>query len=255
MSEPPRGRRSERTRDQEWADLDVGEYPHRLEVRGAPTSLTWPDLCANCASAASERIRVRRAFFRRGRRKSYGTFGYKVVSANIPFCGSCAARHRQTVENVSWFKRYGWWLLNPAHIATIGFAVMLALFLPSVRETPIDSEGGKVAWGIAAAFAFGIVWTIAVTWWMTRPDRFEPRSDITSACLVSHDVAQLLEGRRHIYGFRNETFAQAFERANQERIWTERDQAWMWKKSLVVTILLIAAIGGARLLLWVYQGK
>lgn len=248
-------RTAERTWDQESAGLDLSDYAHRLEVRGAPHSLTWPDMCANCAGAATERIRVRRAFFRRGRRRHYGVFGYKVVSANIPFCGSCAARHRETVSRRSWIRRYGWWLLNPAHIATIGFAVLLAMFLPDVLDTPIDSPGGKVAWGLAGVFAFGIVWTVTITWWMTRPDRFEPRTDITSACLVSHNVAQLFEERRHIYGFRNQTFAQAFERANQARLWTEHDQARMWKKSLVVTALLIAVIVVARLLLWFYQGR
>lgn len=39
------------------------------------------------------------------------------------------------------------------------------------------------------------------------------------------------------------------------RIWTEGDQARMWKKSLVATILLIVVFGGGRLLLWYYQGR
>jgi len=145
--------------------------------------------------------------------------------------------------------------LNPAHIATIGFSVLLAMILPSVLETPLTSSGGKVAWGLLGVFMFGIVWTIAVTWWMSRADRFEPRSEVTSACVISHDVAQFFEGRRHIYGLRNQRFADAFQRANHARIWTERDQAQMWRKSLVVTILLVVVIGGARLLLWYYEGR
>jgi hypothetical protein len=48
---------------------------------------------------------------------------------------------------------------------------------------------------------------------MTRPDRFEPRTQITLACAISHDVSQFFERRRHSYAFRNQTFAQAFERA------------------------------------------
>jgi len=112
-----------------------------------------------------------------------------------------------------------------------------------------------VAWGIPGVCLLGIVWTIGVTWWMTRPNRFEPQSEITSACAISHDVSQFFEGRRHIYAFRNQTFADAFERANASRVWTERDQSRMWKKSAVVTILLIVVIGGARLLLWYYEGR
>jgi hypothetical protein len=190
---PPTDWRADRTWDQKSAEDDLSRYPFRLEVRGAPRSLVWPDICANCGGAATERIRIRRAFYRRGRGRRYaGWFGYRVVSADVPFCGSCAARHRATVPRVSWLRRYRWFLLNPAHIATIGFAVLLAMALPSVLETPIASPGGKVAWGLLGVFIFGIVWTIGVTWWMSRPDRFEPRSEVTMACAISHDVAQFL---------------------------------------------------------------
>jgi hypothetical protein len=245
----------ERTRDQRSADDDLSAYPHRLEVRGAPRSVTWPDLCANCAGPAEERLRLRRAFYRRGHRKTRGWFGYKVVSASVPFCAACAGRHREAVPPVSFWRRYRWFLFNPAHIATIGFLVLLVLVLPGVVDMPLASSGGRVAWGLIGVFVFGIVWTIAVTWWMSRPDRFEPRTEVTAACTVSDDVAQFFEGRRHIYGFRNEDFAAAFARANQTRIWTADDQARMWRTSFVATILLIVIVGGARLLLWYYEGR
>jgi len=246
-----------RTWDQQSAEVDLSGYPHRFEVRGAPRSLTWPDVCAHCGGPATTRIRIRRAFYRRshGRRRSPGWFGYKVVSADVPFCDSCSARHRDTVLPRSWFARYRWFLLNPAHIATIGFLVLLAMFLPSVLETPLASSGRKVAWGFPGVFIVGILWTVGVTWWMSRPDRFEPPSEITTACAISQDVAQFFEGRRHIYGLRNQTFADAFQRSNQARIWTQGDQARMWKRSMVATILLIVVVGGARLLLWLYEGR
>jgi len=248
-------RRAERTWEQESAEDDFSRYPHRLELRGAPQSLTWPDVCAHCGAPATQRIRVRKAFYRYGRRRSVGWFGYRVVSARLPFCDSCGARHRETVPRVSWLRRYGWFILNPAHIATIGLSIVLAMTLPSALHVPLMSSGGSVAWGIPAVCLLGIVWTIGVTWWMTRPNRFEPQSEITSACAISHDVSQFFEGRRHIYAFRNQTFADAFERANASRVWNERDQSRMWKKSAVVTILLIVVIGGARLLLWYYEGR
>lgn len=248
-------RRAERTWEQESAEDDFSRYPHRLELRGAPQSLTWPDVCAHCGAPATQRIRVRKAFYRYGRRRSVGWFGYRVVSARLPFCDSCGARHRETVPRASWLRRYGWFILNPAHIATIGLSIVLAMTLPSALHVPLMSSGGSVAWGIPGVCLLGIVWTIGVTWWMTRPNRFEPQSEITSACAISHDVSQFFEGRRHIYAFRNQTFADAFERANASRVWTERDQSRMWKKSAVVTILLIVVIGGARLLLWYYEGR
>jgi hypothetical protein len=247
---------AERTWDQRSAEDDLSQYPYRFEVRGTPHSVTWPDACANCANPAAERIRIRRAFYWRSRgRRSAGWFGYRVVSAPIPFCAACATRHRDTLPRVSWFRRYRWFLFNPAQIATIGFAVLLVLVLPSVLEVPFNSTGGKVAWGLVGVFIVGMVWTLSVTWWMSRPDRFEPRSDVTATCTVSQNVGQFFEGRRHIYGFRNQSFATAFERANQARLWTERDQARMWKKSTVVTLVLIVVFGGARLLLWYFEGR
>ena len=250
-----RRRRADRTWEQQSAEEDLSSYPHRLEVRGTPQSLTWPDVCANCGAPAVERILVRRAFYRYAHRRTVGWFGYQVVSARVPFCASCGTRHRQSVPRRSWLRRYGWFLLNPAHIATIGMSVVLTMTLPSALEVPLMSPGGKVAWGIPGACVLGIVWTIGLTWWMTRPDRFEPLSEITSACVISHDVGQFFEGRRHIYAFQHQAFAEAFERANASRVWTARDQTSMWRKSLVVTVLLIVVIGGARLLLWYYEGR
>jgi hypothetical protein len=90
---------------------------------------------------------------------------------------------------------------------------------------------------------------------MSRPDRFEPPSENTSACAISCDVSQIFEGPRHLYGFRNQAFADAFRRVNEARVWTERDQGRMWKKFLVVAILLIVIVGGARMLLWLYEGR
>jgi hypothetical protein len=246
-----------RSWDQRAAGRDLSGYPYRIEMRGAPRSLTWPEVCVHCGSGgATERVRVRRAFYWRGRgRHSRGWFGYEVVSADLPLCHLCAARHRETVPHVSWFRRYRWWLLNPAHIATIGFAVLLAMVLPSQLDASLSSTARTASWGIIGIFIFGIVWTIAITWWMSRPDRFEPPSEVTSACSISQDISLFFEGRRHLYGFRNQAFADAFERANQARVWTETDQQRSWKKSVVVTVLLIIVVGGARLLLWYYEGR
>lgn len=177
------------------------------------------------------------------------------MSANVAFCPPCLGIHRAAVSRVTWFQRYKWFVLNPAHIATIGFIVLLAMVLPSARETSLSEPAGRVAWGLVGVFIFGIVWTIIVTWWMSRPDRFEPRTEVTSSCLISNDVSQFFEGRRHIYGFKNQAFSEAFQRANQDRLWTGRDQALMWKRSLIATILLIILFGGARLLLWYYEGR
>ena len=132
---------------------------------------------------------------------------------------------------------------------------MLAKVMPGEFDRSLTSTALTATWGISGIFFLGIVWMIGITWWMSRPDRFEPPSEITSACAISHDVSQFFEGRRHIYGFRNRAFADAFERANEARVWTERDQALMWKEWLVAAILLIVVFGGGRVLLWLHEGR
>ena len=129
--------------------------------------------------------------------------------------------------------------------------MLLVMVGPGELDSSMTSTATLATWGLSGIFLFGMVWAIAITWWMSRPDRFEPPSEITSACSISRDISQFFEGRRHLYGFRNRESAKAFERANHARVWTERDQALMWKKWLVATLLLIAVLGGGRLLLLV----
>jgi hypothetical protein len=117
------------------------------------------------------------------------------------------------------------------------------------------SSGDAGGWWLIGVPTFGTLWTIAITWWMSRPDRFEPPSEITAACSISRDVGQFYEGSRHVYGFHNQAFADAFTRANQDRRWIAGDQARMWNTSLVAAVLLLGGLGVARLLLWYFQGR
>jgi hypothetical protein len=48
----------DRTRLQARAEAALIPHPHRLELRGSPEALVWPDVCAYCGSASGERIRV-----------------------------------------------------------------------------------------------------------------------------------------------------------------------------------------------------
>ena len=211
--------------------------------------------CANCGAGSSERLWIRKAFYRQGRGRHYHGTGYRVVSMNVPFCAACAARHRETLPRVSFLRRYRWFLLNPAHIATIGCAVLLWMTRPSVLAMPADRTAALAAWGLPAIFVLGMLWTIGVTWWMSRPDRFEPRTETSLACDISHDVSEFFDRRRYVYGFRNKTFADAFERANHDRVWTNRDRKRMLKRSTLAAVLFLGGLIIARLLLWYSQGR
>ncbi|MGE0815483.1 MAG: hypothetical protein AB7O28_18050 [Vicinamibacterales bacterium] len=245
---------TDRDWEQRFADDDLAAYPHRVEVRGPTRSIVWPDVCANCTATTSGRLRVQKAFFRRGRGRLYhGFLGYRVVSIDVPLCPACASRHRASLPEVSWLRRHRTFLLNPAHIATVGCLVALWGTLPAVAGMSAHGTAATIAWGLPAIFVFGIAWTVGTTWLISRPDRFEPRTETSLACDVSHDVGGLFSRHRHIYGFRNQGFAEAFERANHDRVWTTRDQTEMRRRSGLIAVLLLGGLVVARLLLWYYD--
>jgi hypothetical protein len=82
-----------------------------------------------------------------------------------------------------------------------------------------------------------------------------PRTEISRACDVSHNVSGLFERRRFVYGFRNRTFAEAFEHANTSQVWSARDQARMRKWSGIAALLFRGGHIGARPLLWYFEGR
>ena len=256
MSDASRRRDLEPTRDQDHARRWLIPHPHQLEICGAPRSLSWPDVCANCGAPARQRLRLRKAFYGRGARHSYPDVpGYRVIAADVPYCDACVARHRDTLPRVSFLKRWGWCLFNPAHLATIGFAVMLVAVGPDLVARLSAEPTSRLGWGILGVLVFGVVWTPAIVWWFTRPHRFEPRSEITTACDISNDVGWFYEGRRHLYAFRNQAFAEAFARANQARVWTPQDQSRMKRTHGSLALLFLATLLVAWVLMRYYQGR
>jgi hypothetical protein len=251
---------TDRTPQQRFAAQGLIAHPHRLEVCGRPRSLAWPDICANCGAPARERLRLRKAFYwratsHRHTRQYPDLPGYRVVAADVPYCATCAGRHRETLPRVSFLKRWGWFVFNPAQIATIGFVVLLWLVGPDMFASLIAHPDDVMGRWFFGAIVFGAVWTPTIIWWMTRPHRFEPRTEITNALDVSSDVGLFYEGRRHIYTFRNQAFAEAFARLNQPRVWTAQDQARMQRTWGIVAVLLLLALVVARVVMWYVTGK
>jgi hypothetical protein len=58
-----------------------------------------------------------------------------------------------------------------------------------------------------------------------------------------------------LHGFRNRTFAEAFEHANTSQVWSARDQARMRKWSGIAALLFLGGHIGARPLLWYFEGR
>lgn len=225
-----------------------------VELRGAPHTLAWPPICANCGAGATERIRIQKAFYRQTRwgRGTTHAPAYKTVTVDIPLCRGCAERHRVEARKVSAFRRWRSFIFSPVHIATIGFVVIF--FKMDISWHDFQSLGPRGLW-IASTPALALLIAIFLAFWYTRPDRFEPQSDITKSCDFSTNVSLEFTGQRHIYSLRNKAFADAFIAANRDRVWTREDQVRSSWRTAYLGAIFLGGLVIARLLMWYYTGK
>jgi len=239
---------------QRSAEASLAPNNFQVELRGAPRTLNWPRICANCGAAATERIRVRRAFYRfqRWGRGSNSAPGYKTVTADIPFCHACAELHRAEAAKVSTFRRWRSFIFSPVHIATIGFTIIA--YKMQLSWSDFQNLGPRGLW-IAITPVLALLLAIGLAFWYTRPDRFEPRTEITNACDFSKNVAMEIGSKRHIYSMRNQTFAEAFIAANRDRVWTREDQKRSSWRVLYQGMIFLGALIFARVLMWYFTGK
>lgn len=240
---------------QRSAEASLEPNLYRVELRGAPKTLIWPPICANCGAGASERIRVQKAFYRFarwGRGRYNGSPAYKTVTAEIPFCHPCAELHRAEARQVSVFRRWRSFIFSPVHVATIGFTIIF--FKMDVSWKDFQGLGPKGLW-IASAPFLALLLAIGLAFRYSRPDRFAPRSEVTNSCDFSKNVSMEFPGRRHIYSMRNKTFADAFIAANQDRVWTREDQQRSSRRVAYMSVIFLAALIIARLVMWYYTGK
>jgi len=204
---------------------------------GSHRRLSWPPLCPACGGAASTHIDVAKIF---GRRAQHGSSAYYrlIVRMPIPFCWSCAERHQQLVKHVP--SVIGSFFRTPAVLsfagAVAGAAILSSIFLQGENVSPgarLDAFGG-----IVLLAGLGIFITAREARFLRVP----PLTDITSACDFSDSVGYPF-GRRRFYAIRNPAFADAFIRANQERLWTDairkRDD---WISGIVFVVLVVAAL-------------
>lgn len=212
---------------------------------GSHRTLVWPPLCPACGAAASTRINVAKIFGRRSEYGSHSSYRF-IVRIPIPFCGSCAERHRQVVKPVP--SVIGSFFRTPALLSFIGAAAVAAIL------SSIFLQGGEGVSPGARLYAFsGIVLLVGLGIFLTAREarflRVPPLTEITSACDFSDNVGFPF-GRRRFYAIRNPAFAEAFSRANQDRLWTDairkRDE---WISGIVFVGLIVAA-----LIAWLIRG-
>lgn len=238
--------RSNRTRAQIWAEGALAAHPYKLELRGRPDDLEWPQICAHCGDTAAERIVVKKAFrplpSRHGRNR--GMRPYRITAASIPFCATCAAEHRAALRPRSTAAKLMTLVFNPLMIPVIGAAWVAMLTRPSSRGGPLTPSAALLEWGLFGLMVAISAWSLFLLWETTRAWRLDPQTEVTRSCDFSADVARFFERERRIYALRNKAFADALAAQNANRAWTAEDQSRSQTRSLVASVLFLALIGG-----------
>jgi hypothetical protein len=210
------------------------------------SALEWPAICANCGMDTHDRLTVRKVFGRpRSNVRSPGSYQKQVItSAQLPYCGSCAARHRELTPPRSLLGDL-WSMLWPVLIPMAGAGWFFMLTFRIWLETPPSDSFSKYAWGLPAFFGGIVLWCVVIAWYSSRALRVEKQSEVTKACDFSDDVSWLWERERRIYAMRNERFARAFAGANAAQAWSADDDRRSWRRrsvTLAVGAVAVAAV-------------
>jgi hypothetical protein len=231
---------------QRRAVAGLADHPYRLELVGTLRALTWPSVCASCGAGTGDLLTVRKAFRRPkvASSRRHGVTRMKIVAAQIPYCPSCAERHRALTPPRSATRDLLRLFINPMIIALLGSGYFFVLTLRIALGTPADDQNLKYVWGMPALFAGICLWTLAITWWDGRVERMEKQSDVTRACDFSDDVSWFWERERRIYAMQNQSFAQALADANRDRVWNEDDDRRSGRRMLA-GMAVVGVVGAA----------
>jgi hypothetical protein len=234
----------------------VTPHPNRVELTGTLRSLGFPNRCANCGAATTERLPVRKVFARssgyRRRAISRRYVGYRIDTARVPYCPACIAqdaRERQSLAS-RWRSRLGGILIRsfPA-VFPLGFAVFLLTTIEPATD-PGDAAGGFER-ALVLLFGLSGMGLIGYGWWDTRNYMVPKQTSVTLAFDFSPDVSDLLDhSQRRVYTMRDAAFAEAFTALNRDRVWQPdpaavRAEMRVWIVCLV--FLAIAALVGVAL--------
>jgi hypothetical protein len=223
-------------------------HPHRVELTGPLGSLGFPDRCANCGAVTRERLAVRKVFGRNAgrprRTRSRRYRGYRIDTAQVPYCGACIAEDGRTRQSAAslWRARVGALLLEsfPA-LFPLGFAVFL---LATVRPASSSGEAGGFVDILALVFGGAGAVLIARAWWDTRRCMVPRQTSVTLAFDFSPDVSDLLDhGQRRVYAMRDAAFAEAFTALNRDRVWQPDPAAVRAEMRVWIVCAVLLAIG------------
>ena len=218
-----------------------------LTLRGAPGTLVFPPLCPNCGAQASQRITVTKVFTTEA--DSETPERRYLVSAAVPFCDECLAKHSALEQRQDWFTQLREGLASMDILGAV-FPALAALFVLHLALG--DLMHGKTRLLLVYAVVGGVFALIAwlqtrAVWSQSEHLRVPVQTAVTTAFDFSADVSRAFEPARFICTLRDAAFAQAFSVLNAERLWqrdseqavTERRSAK--RKFWVVGAVVVAA--------------
>ena len=223
-------------------------HPHRVELTGPLRSLGFPNRCANCGAVTSERLAVRKVFGRNAgyRRRTSSTRyrGYRIDTAQVPYCGACIAqdaRERQSAAS-RWRARLGALLLQAfPGLFPLGFAVFL---LTTIGPRKPGYAGGGFEQILALVFGAAGAGVIAYAWWDTRRCLVPRQTSVTLAFDFSPDISDVLDhSQRRVYAMRDTAFAEAFTALNRDRVWQPDPAAVRAEMRVWIVCAVFLAIG------------
>jgi hypothetical protein len=215
----------------QWrAESGLADHPYHVELVGGMDKLEWPPICANCGIDTHDRLTVRKVFGRPRRNLRHtGSYQRQVIrAAQIPYCGTCVAKHRALMVPRSWIADL-WHMLWPVLIPMAGAGWFFVLTFRMALGIPSTERYSRYAWGLPALFGGIILWCLVIAWYSSRALRVERQSEVTLACDFSDDVSWLWEHERRIYALRNERFAHAFGGVNAARVWGADNDLRSWR--------------------------
>lgn len=192
--------------------------PHsqRMTLWGTPQDLHFPPLCAHCGGATVRRIAVAKTF-----RRSSGSDtpdSDVTVSAAVPFCEPCIARHRELTPPADPWRIFsshltpGAILASPALLAAALFCAVQALRELAAGRT---SAGTVFALSAIALGWFGLRQAQRV-WRHVQALRTSAQTAVTESFDFGDHEPPPFEAPRFVCTMRNERFAAAFRDLNRQ---------------------------------------
>jgi hypothetical protein len=227
----------------------VAPNPNRVELTGPLRSLGFPNRCANCGAATTERVPVRKVFGRntgyRRRVFSRGYQGYRIDTVRVPYCSACIAQDARERDSLAsrWRRRLGGMLIRffPA-VFPLGFAGFLLTTIQPPTH-PGEATGGFER-ALALLCGLSGAGLLAYAWWDTRNCMVPRQTSVTLAFDFSPDVSDILDhAQRRVYTMRDATFAEAFTALNRERVWNPDPRAVRAEMRVWIVCAVFLAIG------------